>query len=57
MCHRKNFKRILATALMSALAAGAQQRAAAESDLHRPASVDAQCRKITSFPKAHTEKP
>jgi hypothetical protein len=46
-------KRILIAALISALAASAQPRAAAESDPHRPACVDAQCRKIMSFLKAH----
>src|SRR5262249_23450224 len=45
--------RILIAALISALVASAQPRAAAESDPHRPACVDAQCRKIMSFLKAH----
>ena len=46
-------KYILITALVSALVAGTQLRAAAKSDPHRPACVDAQCRKIMSFLKAH----
>lgn len=45
--------RILIAALISALVASAQPRAAAESDPHRPVCVDAQCRKIMSFLKAH----
>src|SRR5262245_26584444 len=44
---------ILIAALTSALVASAQPTAAAESDSHRPACVDAQCRKIMSFLKAH----
>jgi hypothetical protein len=44
---------ILIAALVSALVTGTHLRAAAESDPHRPACVDAQCRKIMSFLKMH----
>src|SRR5215813_3523902 len=53
MCCPRYPMRILIAALTSALVASAQPRAAAESDSHRPACVDAQCRKIMSFLKAH----
>lgn len=53
MCHPKYPKRFLIAALISALLAGTQLRVAAESDAHRPACADAQCRKIMSFLKAH----
>src|SRR5262249_16589472 len=53
MCCPRYPMRILIAALISALVASAQPRAAAESDPHRPACVDAQCRKIMSFLKAH----
>jgi hypothetical protein len=46
-------KCILIAALVSALVAGTELRAAAESDPHRPACIDDQCRKISSFLKAH----
>jgi hypothetical protein len=46
-------KSILVAALVSALVADTPLRAATESDPHRPACVDAQCRKIMSFLKAH----
>src|SRR5262249_35397252 len=53
MCCPRYPMRILIAALISALVASAQPRAAAEADPHRPACVDAQCRKIMSFLKAH----
>ena len=53
MCHSRYPKRIIMAALMSALVAGVQLKAAAEDDPHRPACVDAKCRKIMSFLKAH----
>jgi len=53
MCCPRYPMRILIAALISALVASAQPRAAADSDSHRPACVDAQCRKIMSFLKAH----
>jgi len=53
MSHSRNSKRIILAALMMALAAGVEPKAAAENDPHRPACVDAQCRKIMSFLKAH----
>src|SRR5262249_62123274 len=53
MCHSRYPKRIIMAALMSALVAGVQLKAAAENDPHRPACVDAKCRKIMSFLKAH----
>jgi hypothetical protein len=40
-------------ALTSALVAGVQLTAAAGNDPHRPSCVDARCRKIMSFLKAH----
>ena len=53
MCCPRSPTRILVAVLISALVASAQPRAAAETDPHRPACVDAQCRKIMSFLKAH----
>jgi hypothetical protein len=53
MCHSRYTKRIIMAGLMLALVAGVQLKAAAESDPHRPACVDAKCRKIMSFLKAH----
>ena len=53
MCRSRYPRRILMASLMLALVAGAQLKAAAENDPHRPACVDAQCRKIISFLKAH----
>ena len=51
MCCPRYPMRILIAALISALVASAQPRAAADSDSHRPACVDAQCRKICRFLK------
>ena len=48
-----DLKRILIAALMSVFAVGAQVKAQAEKDSHRPACADAHCRRIKSFLKAH----
>jgi hypothetical protein len=53
MCQSRYPKRIAITALALALVAGVQLTAAAGIDPHRPACVDARCRKIMSFLKAN----
>jgi hypothetical protein len=53
MCRSRYPKRIAITALALALVAGVQLTAAAGKDPHRPACVDARCRKIMSFLKAN----
>ena len=53
MCRSRYPKRIAMAALALALVAGVQLTAAAGKDPHRPACVDARCRKIMSFLKAN----